>query len=100
MKGRMSTLYELLLVYWLAKVTNDSILQSAGPDILVRVGHRCANVCPAGADQCQSGSVGPGIGWARVRAIAGIALPGFGANRFRRGAQCSAVRNEAGSTTS
>jgi hypothetical protein len=42
MKG-MNTLYELLLIHWLAKVTNDSILQSAGPDILVRVEHlgRC-----------------------------------------------------------
>jgi hypothetical protein len=31
MKGRMNTLHELLLIYWLAKVTNDSILRSAGP---------------------------------------------------------------------
>ena len=43
----------------------------------------------AGADQRQSGPVGPSTSWARVCAAAGMALPAFGANGRRDGSKRS-----------
>ncbi len=38
MESRTKTPHEILLINGLAKVTNDPIVQSAGPDVVIGVG--------------------------------------------------------------
>jgi hypothetical protein len=48
MESPTKTSHEVLLVNWLAKVTNDPILQGARPDVVIGVGRHkdCRNRMP------------------------------------------------------
>jgi hypothetical protein len=52
MENRTKTPHEMLLINGLAKVANDAIVQSAGPDVVIGVGrHEDRRNCVARIDE-------------------------------------------------